>query len=194
MLTQPLAAISEPGPYRFTVEEWHRLGEAGFFTDDHRVELLDGEIILMSPIGNRHALAFAFLNDLLADFKEDRFLIWPGNPVEADNRSEPLPDLTLLSRLHRTSQRHPFSHDAFLIVEISDSSLTYDRTRKLRKYATTGVREYWIVNLKDDVIEVHREPIGDHYSRVTTYAPGDTISPLAFPDVSVQVAEIIPAR
>ncbi len=194
MLKQPLAAESEPEPYRFTVEEWHRLGEAGIFHEDDRVELLDGEIIIMSPIGSRHALAFALLNEELGEQNRRRFFIWPGNPVEADNRSEPLPDLTLVPRSHRTSRRHPFSQDAFLIVEISDSSLAYDRTRKLGKYATTGVREYWIVNLKDDVIEVHREPVEGQYAQVTRHGPGETISPLAFPDVLIPVAEIIPAR
>lgn len=194
MLKQPPAAKSEPEPYRFTVEEWHRLGEAGFYTDDPRVELLDGEIIHMSPTGNRHALAFAFLNDRLADFKKGRFLIWPGNPVEADNRSEPLPDLTLVSRSHGTTGRHPLSRDVFLIVEISDTTLSYDRGRKLRKYAATGVREYWIVNLKDDTIEVHRKPAGDQFEKRTIHKAGESVSPLAFPDVTIAVADIIPAR
>jgi Uma2 family endonuclease len=194
MLRKPLAAQDEPVPYRFSVTEWHRLGEVGLFEESDRVELLDGEIILMSPIGNRHALALAFLIDILGDVNKRRYLLWPGNPVEADDYSEPLPDLAVLPRTHKGARRHPFTSDTHLIVEIADSSLRHDQGRKLRKYAQSGVVEYWIVNLRDDVIEVYREPRGEEYAAKLMVKGGQSIAPLAFPDVVVPVDEIIPPR
>ena len=194
MLHEPPAASVEPEPYRFSVEEWHRLGEIGMFDEGGRVELLDGEIIIMSPIGDRHAWALTNLNELFSEENHRRYYVWVNNPVEADKRSEPLPDLALIPRSLKAARRHPFTQQVHLIVEISDSSLRYDRGRKLHKYASTGAPEYWIVNLQDDVIEVHREPGGDSFSQISTHGLGETISPLAFPDVTIPVAEIIPAR
>ncbi len=194
MLRKPLVAKAEPVPYRFTVKEWHRLGDSGLFDESDRVELLDGEIIIMSPIGNRHAAALANLNEILVELSKRRYLVWPGNPVEADNFSEPLPDLTITPRSQKNARRHPYSHDTHLIVEIADSSLKHDRERKLPKYAKTGVPEYWIVNLKQDVIEVYRSPKSKDYLQQTIAKAGDKIAPLAFPDVVVKVADIIPPR
>ncbi|MEO7318749.1 MAG: Uma2 family endonuclease [Chthoniobacteraceae bacterium] len=194
MLKKPLAAKAEPVPYRFTVKEWHRLGEAGLFEESDRVELLDGEIIIMSPMGNRHAFAVVNLIDLFGENNRRRFLVAAGNPVEADNHSEPLPDLMLLPRSHKNAKRHPISREVNLIVEVAESSLTHDRGRKLRKYAKTGVPEYWIVNLKQDVLEVYRAAKGEEYLDQTVAKIGDTISPQGFPDIAVAVSEIIPPR
>jgi Uma2 family endonuclease len=194
MLRKPLAAKSEPTPYRFTVKEWNKLGEVGLFNEDDRVELLDGEIIIMSPIGSRHAGALANLTELFVEQSRRRYLVWPGNPVEADNYSEPLPDISLVPRSPSLGKRHPQIKEVFLIVEIADSSLTHDRGRKLQKYAKSGVREYWIVNLRQDVIEVYRSPKGGAYRDEAVFKPGDKVSPQAFPDVVLAVSEIIPAR
>ena len=194
MTRKPLAAKAEPTPYRFTVKEWNRLGEAGLFDEHDRVELLDGEIIIMSPIGSRHAAAVYNLTDLFGELNRRRYLVGVGNPVEADNHSEPLPDFMLLPRSQKTAKRHPFTRDTHLIVEIADSSLRHDRGRKLQKYARTGVPEYWIVNLKQDVIEVYRSPKGEEFLDQTIAKAGETISPQAFPDVPVAVNDIIPPR
>jgi Uma2 family endonuclease len=184
----------EPSPYRFTVKEYHRLGEVGFFEESERVELLNGEIIIMSPIGSRHAIAAYNLNDVFGEQNRRRYLIGMGNPVEADEYSEPLPDLMLVPRAQKSARRHPFAREAFLIVEIADSSLLHDRGRKLRKYAQTGVQEFWIVNLQDDVIEIYRTPQGEGYREESVAKVGDTVAPLAFPDVMIEVSEIIPPR
>jgi len=188
------AIQEEPIPYRFTVKEWHRLGEAGFFDEEKRLELLDGEIIVMSSIGNRHAAAVYNLTDFFGEKNLRRYLIGVGNPMEADNFSEPLPDFMLLSRSQKVARRHPFTHDAFLIVEVADSSLAHDRNRKLRKYAKSGVAEYWIVNLQEDVIEIYRSPHGEEYLDLSVARDGDIIAAQAFPDTAVPVSEIIPAR
>jgi Uma2 family endonuclease len=194
MVQQTSSIQEEPAPYRFTVKEWHRLGEEGFFDDDQRVELLDGEIIVMSPIGNRHASAAYNLTDFFGERNQRRYLVGVGNPIEADNFSEPLPDFMLLPRSQKTARRHPLTHEAFLIVEISDSSLTHDHGRKLRKYARTGVPEYWIVNLQQDVIEIYRSPQGEEYLDRTVAKGDDMVAPQTFPDTAVAVSEIIPPR
>jgi Uma2 family endonuclease len=184
----------EPAPYRFTVKEWHRLGEVGVLDEEARLELLDGEIIALSPIGNRHAIATGILNEFFVENSRRRYFVSPGNPVEADQFSEPVPDLMLVPRSQKTAKRHPLTQEAFLVIEISDSSLAHDRGRKLRKYAKSGVSEYWIVNLRKDVIEVYRSPQGETYLETSVAKDGDLVAPQAFPDTAVAVSEIIPAR
>lgn len=194
MLPKQTSTQEEPAPYRFTVKEWNRLGEAGFYTDQGGVELLDGEVISMSPEGNRHSSAVANLADFFGERNGRRYLMRIGSPVEADDLSEPLPDFALLPRSQKNALRHPLTRETLLLVEVSDTTLSFDRNRKLRKYANCGVREYWIVNLKQDVIEIYRSPSGEEYLDQTVAKAGDMIAPAAFPDTAVAVSEIIPPR
>lgn len=182
-----------PSPYRFSVEEFHKLGEAGIFHPRDRVELLDGEIIVMSPIGIRHVQAVSWIIECLVEQARRRYLVSPGNPVWLHEHSEPQPDIMLVPRV-RKMERHPRPEDVFLLVEVSDSSLAYDRERKLTAYAKAGVREYWIVNLQQDILEVFRQPSDGKYQVALTFTAGQTLSPLAFEDVTVPVADIIPSR
>ena len=182
-----------PCPYRFSVEEFHKLGETGFFQPKDRVELLDGEIIVMSPIGIRHAMAVSWITESFVEQARRRYLLSPGNPVWLHEHSEPQPDMMLIPRV-RNVDRHPRPEDVFLLVEVSDTSLAYDRNRKLAADAQAGVREYWIVNLEDDRVEVFREPSGGKYQVALTFAADESIHPLAFDDVIVPVADIIPPR
>jgi Uma2 family endonuclease len=182
-----------PTPYRFSVEEYHKLGEAGIFQPEDRVELLDGEIIIMSPIGIRHAMATSWITECLVEQARRRYLLTPGNPVWLHEHSEPQPDMMLIPRV-RKMERHPRPEDVFLLVEVSDTSLAYDRGRKLTAYAQAGVREYWIVNLEDDRVEVFRQPSDGEYQIALTFAADQIIHPLAFADVAVSVADIIPPR
>ena len=184
---------AEPSPYRFSVEEYHKLGEAGIFGPEDRVELLDGEIIIMSPIGLRHVQAMNWITECFSDQRRGRYQTSPGNPVWLHDHSEPQPDVMLVPRV-RKLEHHPRPADVFLLVEVSDTSLAYDRKRKRTAYAKAGVREYWIVNLEEDVIEVHRQPADGKYTVTLRFAPGETLSPLAFEDVVVPVADIIPPR
>jgi Uma2 family endonuclease len=182
-----------PTPYRFSVEEYHKLGEAGIFQPEDRVELLDGEIIVMSPIGIRHVMAVTWINECLVEQARRRYFVSPGNPVWLHDHSEPQPDMMLVPRV-RPMVRHPHAEDVFLLVEVSDTSLAYDRGRKLAAYARAGVREYWIINLEDDCIEVFREPLDGAYRTELRFVSGQTFSPLAFPDVVVAGADVIPPR
>lgn len=182
-----------PSPYRFSVEEFYKLGEAGIFDPRDRVELLDGEIIVMSPIGLRHIQAVNWCSDCFAEQNRRRYLISAGNPIWLHEYSEPQPDMMLVPRLRKLS-RQVRPEDVFLLVEAADSSLAFDRKRKLKAYAEAGVREYWIVNLKKDIVEVFRQPKGGKFMIELRFAPGEQLSPLAFEDVIVPVADIIPPR
>jgi len=179
--------------YKFTVQEYYRLYEAGVLEDRDRIELLNGELIIMHPIGERHAQAMTNVASYLAEQMRRRFMISPQNPVELDQFSAPQPDLVLVPWA-RKSKRHPTPAEVFLIVEISDTSLRYDRGDKLHAYAAVGIREFWIVNLEADTIEIYRQPEGVTYREQLVVPLEGTASPLAFPDVSIAVADIIPPR
>jgi hypothetical protein len=178
--------------YRWTVEEYEALGRAGIFGEDDRVELLNGEIIIMSPIGYRHATAVTRLTNYLARRSRGRFNVSPQNPFNLDEHSQPQPDLTLLDPVCDTQPRHPLPEEIFLVIEVADSSIRYDREDKSPAYARNGVREFWILNLEANVLEVFREPDGDAYRATRTIGPEETIAPLAFPDIELRVGDFLP--
>jgi Uma2 family endonuclease len=183
---------AEVETYRFSVEEFNKLGEVGIFDEDDRVELLDGEIIVMSPIGIQHAGAVMRLIWVFPRKFGDRVLLNPQNPAVLDEWSEPQPDLMLLKPkpdFYRSG--HPRPEDILLLIEVSDTTLAYDRGRKLRKYAERKVAEVWIINLKNMTIEQYHEPSGTEYSHARVYQRGEEIVIRAFPDVRFAVEELI---
>ena len=180
--------------YKFTTEDFYHLYETGVFNSKDRIELLNGEIIIMHAIGYRHAQAVTNLNAYLSEQARRRYKISPQNPVELERYSAPQPDLTLVPWSRGNSKRHPAPEEVFLIIEVADSSLDYDREEKLRAYAATGIREFWILNLQDDRLEIYRQPEGPAYREQITIPADGTASPLAFPDVTIALAEILPPR
>ncbi len=186
-----MTTVSAP-TYKWTVEEWHRLGEAGIFGEDDRVELLNGEIINMHAIGKRHAQAVTNLNADLAEQARRRFMVSPQNPVELDEMSEPQPDIVLIPWRKKAGETHPLPEDVFLVIEVADSSLRYDRRDKMQAYAKAGIREFWIFNLEDNVIEVFRLPASDCFEETFQVGAGEKLSPLAFPDVVLAIDELVP--
>jgi Uma2 family endonuclease len=183
---------AEVATYRFSVEEFNKLGEAGIFDEDDRVELLDGEIIVLSPVGTQHAGIVMRLISVFHDKLGKRVLINPQNPTVMDEFSEPLPDIMLLKpRKDFYSSAHPRPGDIFLLIEVSDTTLAYDRGRKLRKYAESRLAEVWIVNVKQQTIEQFRAPGGATYSSSAAFRRGQTIKIAAFPDVQFSVEELI---
>ncbi len=180
--------------YKFTVEEYIRLYEAGILDAHDRIELLNGELIIMHAIGHRHAQAVTNLTFDLGEQSRRRYMISPQNPVELEEYSAPQPDLVLVPLGRRNAKRHPTSSEVFLIIEVADTSLRYDREEKMRAYAAVGIREFWILNLEADQLEIHRQPESGGYREQLTIPAGGTASPLAFPDVSIFVADIIPPR
>jgi Uma2 family endonuclease len=178
--------------YQWTVEEYEQLGRAGIFDENDRVELLNGEIILMSPIGYRHATAVRLLTNFFARQSHGRFEVDPQNPFNLDDSSQPQPDLTLVDPSVSTQRRHPQPADLFLVIEVSDSTVRYDREDKLPAYARNGVREYWLLNLDDGVLEVFRNPAAGAYRDARVFGPEETIAPLAFPDLELRVGDFLP--
>jgi Uma2 family endonuclease len=184
-----------PAKRLFTVDEYYRMAEAGILGEDDRVELIEGEIVRMSPIGPRHANR---VNRLMLRFAE-RFRgmahISSQNPVRLSNRSEPEPDLALV-RAYPEGQdpyesAHPTPRDVFLIVEVADSSVEYDLGRKARLYARHGIPELWVLDQRGDRVVVHRDPAPRGYATVQTLGRGQSICPLAFPEVLFTTQEVL---
>jgi Uma2 family endonuclease len=178
--------------YQWTVEEYEDLGRAGYFDENDRVELLNGEIVVMSPIGYRHATSVTRLNNYLACKSRGRYNVSPQNPFNLDEHSQPQPDLTLLDPSCDQQPRHPLPEEIFLVIEVADSTVRYDREDKQPAYARQNIREYWIVNLNENVLEVFRSPVDGIYQDCRVLRPDDLASPLAFPDVEIRVGDFLP--
>jgi len=168
------------------------MAETGVLRPEARVELLNGEIIDMSPNGPFHGGVVGRLTRLFNKLSGNRWLVWPQNPLHLDDHSEPEPDVMLLKPSPDDyTSHHPVPEDVFLLVEISDSTIEYDRTEKLPAYGRAGVAEVWIVNLNEAAVEVYREPHFTGYGNKTILRAGDQAAPLAFPDALVDVADLL---
>ncbi len=178
--------------YRWSVEGYEELGRAGFFAPNERVELLHGEIIVMSPIGYRHALAVNRLTKFLIRHSRDRFEVSTQNPFNLDEHSQPQPDLALLDPACDSVPRHPEPAEIFLVIEVADSTVRYDREDKGAAYAARGVREFWLLNLEENCLEVFRHPQAQGYGEPQVFAPEESVAPLAFPDLLLKVGEFLP--
>jgi Uma2 family endonuclease len=167
------------------------MGEAGLFSGG-RVELLEGEVIEMSPIGSRHAGCVTALDGIFRDRLKRSVIVWVQNPVVLSRRSEPQPDLALLRpREDGYRTRLPEPSDVLLIVEVMDATQAYDRGPKLRTYAAAGIPEVWLVDLEEESVETCREPGVAKYREVVLYRRGQRVSPAAFPGKTFRVAEIL---
>jgi Uma2 family endonuclease len=176
----------QPVHYRFSVDEYERMGTAGILERDSRVELIDGEIVEMTPIGSRHAACVKRLNSLLVAALGDRAVVGVQDPVVLDEHSEPQPDISVLvPQQDYYETEHPRPSDILLVVEVADTSLAFDRNVKLPVYAAAGVPEVWLVDLVSGNVETHTEPSGSGYATVTVLSRGDTVTPAAFPDLTI---------
>jgi len=176
--------------HRFSIAEYHALGDAGIIPYDARVELIHGEIIRISPIGYRHARATNGLNEHFIVRARKRFKLCNQTPIHIGEH-EPQPDLVLIRPSAAAADRHPVADDIFLLVEVADASLGFDRKTKLKEYARFGIPEVWIVNLRDDVFEVFRRPASAEYAECIVVPKGHEIAPEAFPDLLVPVSDIV---
>ena len=177
---------------RFTADEYLQMGEAGVLHDTERVELINGEIIPMAPIGNRHMATVDRLASRFIKAVGERGIIRIQGSFLLNTGSMPEPDLLVLEpRADFYEAQAATAEDVMLIGEVSESSLAYDRGVKLPLYARHGLKEYWLLNLIDRRIEVYGFPSGDTYRYTDFYRGDDTVSPLAFPDLSFRVADLI---
>jgi len=179
--------------WTFTVDEYHRMADAGILTEDDRVELIDGEIIKMSPIGSHHAASVNRLAAVLIPRVGKAAIVSVQNPVDVDDYSEPEPDIVLLKyRDDFYSGSHPGPQDVLLIIEVADSSLEYDRTVKLSTYARAGIPEYWIADLPGDGIDAYSDPANGAYRKFRRAKRGEALTPQNLPGLTIAVDEILP--
>ncbi len=191
-------ALREANPimaphWKLTVEDYHRMAEAGILHEDDRVELIEGELIQMTPIGPWHSGLVNTLNESLTYRTWGRAIASVQNPIHLGPGSEPQPDFVLLRhRQDRYKSRLPTSADVLLLVEIADSTLSYDRKIKIPLYARHNIPEYWIINQPDRQIEVYTmpEPALGHYADCRNFTEGQ-LSPSQFPDISLDVVELL---
>ncbi len=178
--------------HNFTVDEYHLMGEAGVLREDDRVELIDGQVVEMTPIGPRHAGCVNRLTGLLSRLGGGGVTVSIQNPVILGERWEPQPDVTVLRhRADGYAARHPEPADILLVIEVADTSVEYDRSIKIPLYAWAEVPEAWLVSLPSDQIEVYRDPAGGSYAEVTSISRGETLTPLLLPGAGLSVADIL---
>jgi Uma2 family endonuclease len=186
------SGLAQVAHHLFTVDEYHRMGEAGIFGEGDRVELIEGEIIEMSPIGSPHAARVKRLNRLLVRRLGTRAIVQVQDPVVLSRFSEPEPDLAVLQpRADFYAERHPQPAEVLLLVEVADSSRVFDRTVKAPLYARVGIPELWVVDVIDKIVEVHRQPLRGVYREVTRYARGQRVTIAAFPGMAFRVVDIL---
>lgn len=179
--------------HRFTVDDYHRMGEIGILSEDDRVELLAGAIVEMSPIGPLHAGTVARLTTLFTSRLGTQTIVWIQNPLQLRSEdSEPQPDVALLrQRADFYTRAHPEADDVYLVIEVADTSVEKDREVKFPVYAQAGIPEAWLLNISEERLEVHRHPAPDGYQEVRILQRGDAVVPQAFPDLTLTVADLL---
>jgi Uma2 family endonuclease len=184
--------MCEIGKKLFTVDEYYRMADAGILTEDDRVELIEGEIVQMSPIGYRHAICVTRATTFFIEAFGRKAVVMTQNPLILSDWTAPQPDVTVLQPpfdLYNT--RAPKAADVLLAVEVSDSSLRYDRDIKVPLFAAAGCPEVWIADLQNDLILVYRDRSGVAYKTTLTFHRGDSISPIAFPDKPFAIDDLL---
>ncbi|MDF2387729.1 Uma2 family endonuclease [Nostoc ellipsosporum NOK] len=176
---------------KFTVEQYHKMVESGILAEDDRVELIRGEIIEMSPIGTKHAACVNRLVNLLVQLLGKHVIVAAQNPIALNNTSEPQPDVALLkARDDFYATAHPQPQDIFLLIEVADSTIMYDREEKIPLYAEANIIEVWLVDINEEIVEVYQQPTAAGDQHMQKFASGQSLLIPGFPDVSITVNEI----
>lgn len=178
--------------HRWTVAEYHRMGEVGLLNEDSRVELIDGEIVEMAPIGSSHGGNVKRFIRLFSKVIGDKAIIAAQDPVVLSGYSEPEPDIALLRwRADDYVQSHPHPEDVLLLIEVSDSTLRYDHDVKIPLYAKNGIPEVWLLDIPNRQLEIYREPANSKYQQRDCRQTGK-IAPILCPDAVIDLAEVFP--
>lgn len=175
--------------HRLTVAEYHRMGQTGVFSEDDRVELIEGDIVDMAPIGISHAGTVKYLINVLIGVVGQRAVVSAQDPLVLDRHSEPQPDIALLkprADFYRTA--HPRPEDVLLLVEVADTTLRYDREVKLPLYARHNITEVWIVDLENRGLCVYRDPAEAGYRNAQTVEHPAVLVPVALPDIPIDLS------
>ena len=177
----------------WTVAEYHQMIEAGILGADEQIELIEGKIVEMSPQGPPHATTTGCVSEYFTQLLGNRVAIRIQVPVTLQPKSEPEPDIALvLPPQRRYRDHHPTEREIFLVIEIADSTIIGDREVKRKMYAKAGIADYWVIDVKNSYLFVFRNPRGETYLQEIELGRGDRVMPLAFPDVSVSVDELLP--
>lgn len=176
----------------FNVDEYYRMIDAGILSEDDRVELIEGEVIKMSPIGKFHAACVKRLNELFVFLVGRTATISVQDPIRLNDFSEPQPDIALLKRRDDFySSGHPTPEDVLLVVEVADSSVQYDRTIKMPLYARSGIPEVWLVDVARDLVEVYARPVNGRYQDFREVRRGETLTLSSLPNLVISVDDIL---
>jgi Uma2 family endonuclease len=177
--------------HRWSRAEYERMVDVDVFPPTARLELLDGEILDMTPQKSAHASAVDLVEEALRACFSTGFYVRGQKPLALDDHSEPEPDVAVIRGGVRDYTRH-HPRTAVMIVEVADSTLAYDRVTKATAYARNRIPEYWILNLCDRTLEVHRDPVGDAYAHRSSVAADEVVRPLAAAGAGVKVADLLP--
>ncbi|KAM3096152.1 Uma2 family endonuclease [Phormidesmis sp. 146-35] len=189
---------SQPTVKRFTVDEYHRLSELGFFAEGDRIELIRGELVYMAAKGTSHEVCLTKLIRALPQLLSDRATVRCQSPIILSN-SEPEPDFTIVTnRSDDYLESHPKPEDVLWLIELSDASLTYDQETKLNLYAEHNIQDYWIFNLLENVLETYREPYqksqGFGYRVKRVLLPNEGLTLPYFPDLTLDLSKAFPTK
>lgn len=176
---------------RLTVQEYERMAELGIIGEHERVELVGGEIIRMAAMGRRHARSLMRMSRVTYQRIGNITVIRVQMPVAIPHFDEPEPDIAVLRPREDDYENHPAPDDVLLLIEVSDTSLAYDRGVKLPLYARAGIPEVWIVNLAGEEIERYTEPAGGRYRVVTRAGRGETLASVTVPELEVEVDAVL---
>ena len=178
-----------PRRHRVTVDEYHHMAEVGLLARDARVELIEGEIVEMPPIGSRHAAVVDRLNETLGRAVGPRAIVRCQNPIQLGGASEPQPDLALLARRQDFYELQlPTGADTLLVIEVSDSTLSYDLRRKAALYARHGIPELWVIDVERRKLHLHRDCANGEYKTISTHDTLGVTSIASLPGVSVDLS------
>jgi len=176
----------------FSVDDYYRMAEAGILSEDDRVELIEGEVIKMSPIGKFHAACVKRLNELFTFLVGRTATVSVKDPIRLNDFSEPQPDLAVLKRrADFYSSGHPTPEDVLLIVEVADTSVQFDRMIKMPLYARAGIPEVWLVDIGRDLVEVYAHPVNGRYQDFREAKRGETLTASSLPTLVITVDEIL---
>ena len=186
--------MREPTYSRFpiSVDMYHLMAERGVFAPDDRVELIEGELFEMSPIGNLHARCVKFLNDYLITLLTGRYVVGVQDPIVLNDKSEPQPDLSILDyRADFYKDETPRAKNVVLVIEVAETSVTFDKNVKFRRYAAAGISEAWLIDLTGESVEVHSQPKDNGYGTIKIYQRGENAVSEAIPSINLPVDDIL---